>query len=150
MLIGQAASNKASITLNGIEYSDTQAFVYVSTDTGILEVGVLDENDQDPDETFGPFTATDHIDTSSNYACSTNTADYEGNAVEGWYSFTVVNTATLTDDGVKLPISDQATVTVNCYIPLVEKDAAGDYNENHEWTIEKDFDATMTCSLVKP
>ncbi|MEY4635247.1 MAG: hypothetical protein RJA55_1045 [Acidobacteriota bacterium] len=63
------------------------------------------------------------------FACSTNKADY----ANGSYSFTHVNTATITETGQ----SDTATVKVNCYAPVVSKTAATSYNRDHQWTIDK-------------
>jgi hypothetical protein len=66
--------------------------------------------------------------------CSSDPDDY----TDGFYSFTHTNTATIDETGQ----SDSETVTVNCYAPTVSKDAAGDYDERHDWEITKDYDGT--------
>jgi hypothetical protein len=67
---------------------------------------------------------------SRNFECSKNPADYtDGIATQ----IVDINTATITETKQ----SDDATVTVNCYAPVISKDAAGSYDVRYEWTIEK-------------
>ncbi|MDH5504571.1 MAG: hypothetical protein OEY98_11175, partial [Acidimicrobiia bacterium] len=135
-----ATSNKVTATLNGIDYEATENFTYSTVNTGVQEVGVVDENDQDGTSTYGPFTGDDMIETSSEYGCSTDVTEY---GLDGTYTYSVDNTATLTDEqDVKFGTPATATVDVTCYIPVVSKTADGSSDERHEWGIEKDFDET--------
>ena len=128
-----ATSNTVTVTLNGNDYEATEDFTYSTTDSGVQEVGVIDENDQDGTSTYGPFTGDDTIETSSEYDCSTDVTDYE---VDGTYIYSVDNTATLTDElDVKFGTPATATVEVTCYIPVVSKTADGSSDERHEWEI---------------
>jgi hypothetical protein len=65
------------------------------------------------------------------FSCSSNPADYAG---DGKYDYSLTNTATINETTGD---NDTATVTVNCYAPLVSKTAAGTYEERHEWDVEK-------------
>lgn len=134
-----AVSNTVTVTLNGIDYTDTKLFTYSTTDSGVLEVGVLDENEQDGDTTYGLYTDTAEILTSSTYECSTDVTDY---AADGTYSYTVDNTATLTNAGDGFETPATASVDVTCYIPVVTKTADGAYDETHDWEITKESDET--------
>jgi len=63
------------------------------------------------------------------FSCSTNPADYTNYTDSDTYP----NTATIDETGA----SDDALVSVNCYIPEISKTAAGAYDERHEWDVAK-------------
>ena len=69
---------------------------------------------------------------SRDFECSRDPADY----TNGFYSYVAANTATITETGQ----SDDASVTVKCYAPTISKTAAGSYDENHYWDVEKSVD----------
>jgi hypothetical protein len=94
------------------------------------EVNVTDTNGK----SWGPVSETTTWNYDKDFTCSSNPADY----VNGFDSYYVNNIATIDETGDW----DDATVTVNCYAPVVDKDAAGTYDETHTWDIEKSVDPT--------
>ena len=74
------------------------------------------------------------------FECSSDPGDY----TEGSYSYTVTNTATIDETEQ----DDTATVTVNCYAPVVSKTAAGTYDEMHSWNIEKTVDPASQSAFA--
>jgi len=71
---------------------------------------------------------------SDTFTCSSNPADYK----DGFDSDDYPNTATITETSQ----SDDAKVTVDCYAPVITKDANATYDERHTWDIEKSVDPT--------
>jgi hypothetical protein len=63
--------------------------------------------------------------------------------VDGYYMFSKDNTAAIVETGQ----SDDASVTVHCYAPVVSKDAQTSFNRTWNWTIDKVADqADLTLS----
>jgi hypothetical protein len=69
------------------------------------------------------------------FTCSADQTDY----TDGHYQYTVTNWAYLNDN---IDLEDSATVTVDCYAPVVTKDALASYDKTHTWDIEKSVDPT--------
>ncbi len=74
------------------------------------------------------------------FACSTNPTNYK----DGKYSYSLTNTAKINETGQ----TDKATVTVNCYAPVISKTAAGSYDERHEWKVEKSVNPTSQSAFI--
>lgn len=69
---------------------------------------------------------------SVNRACSSVAGDYSN----GMYSTTFPNTATI----VETKDNANAQVTLNCYAPLVSKNALPSFTRTYDWTIDKSVD----------
>ncbi|MHB8134720.1 MAG: prealbumin-like fold domain-containing protein [Anaerolineaceae bacterium] len=67
------------------------------------------------------------------YTCSTEASDYAG---DGTYSFLDENTAIVSSDGAE-EVSSSASITINCFAPVISKTAIGTYDERHEWDVVK-------------
>ena len=109
----------------------TAAIAFAANPTGEAEsISVTDDHDDDAfDQGFGPVSETTEWTYSATFDCSSTPGDYTG----GTYSFTEDNTATIDETGDK----DSETVTVNCYAPVVIKDAATEWQREYTWTIGK-------------
>ena len=73
---------------------------------------------------------------SNDYACSADPGDY----IDGRFTQTVVNTATIRQTGQ----SDGATMTLNCYAPVVSKTAHTGFTRTYTWTIDKADDGSYS------
>jgi hypothetical protein len=69
------------------------------------------------------------------FTCPTNASAYDAN---GFYSATTPNTATIDQTGQNASES----VTLNCYAPVVSKDASTSLTRTWNWTIDKSADQT--------
>ena len=135
--------NTATVETSGLVNGNTgEADVLFNGATTITEVNatvnVTDDfgtpDDGGDDETFGPLSDDDSVNYSRPFACSTDANDYTNN---GTYSDpALVNTATIDETGD----SDDATVNVTCYAPIVSKDANTSYTRTYDWTITKEYD----------
>lgn len=101
---------------------------YVETLTGYPDIDVTDTNG----ESWMASASSETWTYTRDFTCPTTTSLY----VDGFYSFTHDNTATITQTGQ----SDDATVVVNCYAPVVEKTADEFFTRYWEWSIVKDYD----------
>ncbi len=114
----------------------TAGFVFddgtVGNPNEIDPVITVDDDKYDGDAGWTADRSAEQWTYTVNYPCSTDVADY----TDGVYSYEVVNTATINETGA----NDDATVTVNCSIAVASKDAAGTYDERHEWDVEKSVD----------
>jgi hypothetical protein len=128
------SSNTATATLNGIDFS---ASADIEWTKNIIHGGVTlddDQNDAWPIELTdgGEWTYGD------SYTCSSNPADYvDGGGTT--YQATIENLATLYD-GDEFLDDGYVSTLVDCYIPTIDKTAAGTYDERHEWTVDKTVD----------
>ena len=127
-------TNTATITSNNADVLGAVAtadytFGDPTTIVGYPAINVTDTNGE-------AWTASgdDSWKYNNDFACSTNPADY----TDGFYSYDHVNTATITETEQ----SDDATVTVNCYAPVVTKNAKASYDETWTWTLKKSVDQT--------
>jgi hypothetical protein len=66
------------------------------------------------------------------------------NYTAGHYSYTVDNTATIRQTGQ----SDDASVTVHCYAPVVDKTAEATFARSYSWTIDKTVTPTPIDMFV--
>jgi hypothetical protein len=72
-------------------------------------------------------------------SCSSDPAQYTA----GYYTYTHTNTATIDETGD----SDDASVKVHCYAPVVSKTAVAEFTRTYEWTISKTSDvSSLTLS----
>jgi hypothetical protein len=127
---GTSRVNTATVTTSGAVGGDqaTADIVFGEPTTEAnAEINVGDTNG-------GSWMASGdaYWDYSWNFDCSTDLTQY----VNGTYSYTHNNVATITETGQW----DDATVTVHCYIPNVEKDAYTEFKRTWEWTIDKQAD----------
>jgi hypothetical protein len=125
-------TNTAVITssnedVEGATATADYAFGEPTTVVGFAEINVEDTNGEAWTAAGDDFWQYDR-----EFICSADPADY----VDGFYTFTHVNTATITETGQ----SDEATVVVNCYAPVLSKDADASYDKIHTWEIEKSVD----------
>ena len=79
--------------------------------------------------TLGTAGEDKHFTYSKEFNCSTDPLDYTAFADSDTYG----NVATIDQTGQR----DDASVTVDCFIPEISKTAAGTYDERHDWTVEK-------------
>ena len=81
---------------------------------------------------------------SDSYTCSSTASDYTDGAD---LDNAVSNTAEVYSSGT-LQDSSTATTEIDCYIPSIEKTAAGTYDERHEWEVEKTVDPSSQSAFV--
>ncbi|MDT8400745.1 MAG: hypothetical protein RQ743_03540 [Bacteroidales bacterium] len=129
-------TNTATVTLNGYDFTATADVIFGDPTTEVNEeINVTDTNGG----SWGPVSDDDSWTYTRTFDC-----DGMGEYTDGVASDTYDNTATITETGA----SDDATVTVYCYIPIVTKDANTSYNRYYTWTIDKAADQTdLTLSL---
>jgi len=135
-----ATGNHAEFTLFSITneadaFFTWQALVVGPTSVDLTDLeGPLNEvvssNGPDEGSTDTPFPYT------REYFCSFDQADYAG---DGHHEQDVDNTAVIKDGETELD-SASAHLDIDCYAPLISKTAAGDYNENHAWDVDKSVD----------
>jgi hypothetical protein len=125
-------TNTATATLNGMVVSGAAAVDFSNvtpTDTGPTPSPATVTDTNAP--AGSPWTTSGSM--TQNYdetlTCSTNPADYSG----GHYSFPHPNTAAI--EGTDKSAS--ANVTVDCYAPLVGKDATPAFTRTYLWGIDK-------------
>ena len=133
-----AGTNTATVAFNGINFPATDGYTFSYTEYGYPTINVTDSiegalGSASDDATF-PYDA--------DFACSANPADY----TNGSYSYSVTNTASIDETGP----SDTATVTVDCYAPVVSKTAAGAFDRTYTWTIDKEYDGTYSKFIGDP
>lgn len=139
-LDGDETLNTASATLNGIAFSGTAAFEYKVDSEINASINVTDAADGETSVEYGPYDDTTTFNSTKNFQCPTEVSAYTG----GKYSMTRLNTATINETLKK----DSATVTLNCYAPVVTKDASASYDERHTWEIEKSVDPTSQSAFI--
>jgi hypothetical protein len=122
-----AVQNTATAAMeSGFEFSDTADIAWTANVVND-EVTVTDTNKEGVETPFagsGDWTYSD-----IEFECPTDPADYEG----GLWSTSLDNVATI----VETEQSDDAEFTLNCYAPVVAKDAETSYDRSWEWTIVK-------------
>ncbi len=132
-------NNTASIVLNGITFPADDAIEWT---VSVIRESALVTDDQGPlNETLfddATFTIPD------SYTCSSDVSLYAG---DGTYLYTEDNTAIVYSGGVEQD-RDSASTTVNCYAPIVSKDAFTSFDRTWSWTIDKDADATEITLLT--
>jgi hypothetical protein len=115
----------AEVTFAGVVPSEINSEITVSDTNGQFWGSVSDDTTWTYDLTF---------------TCSSNPDDY----TDGVYSIIRPNTATINETGA----TDDASVTLNCYAPVVTKDAATSFDRSYNWTIDKAIDEVeLTLSL---
>lgn len=125
LLAADNGTNTATATFNGIAFGASADYVFgAPNEEGYASVNVADTNGKG--WTFNDDGSREY---SNEYACSTNPADY----LDGRATRTVINTATITETQQ----SDSATMTLNCYAPVVSKTAQTGYTRTYEWSIDK-------------
>jgi hypothetical protein len=138
---GSNRTNTATVTTSGDVGGDEDTaavdFSQATINEVYDEVYVTDDygsSDTGDDLSFGPFSDDGSDEYTRNFDCPTDTSLY----VNGVYEYTVNNTATIdeTED------SDDATVIVHCYAPVVDKDANTSLTRTWTWTIDKSADQT--------
>jgi hypothetical protein len=133
-------TNTATITstttgVGGATATAPYTFGAPTTTVGYPTVNVTDTNGE-----AWAASGDDYWKYTKDFTCPTDLSMYE----DGVYSFTHVNTAEITETGQ----SDDATVTVNCYAPVVSKTAAGTYDEVHYWEVTKTVDPLKQSGFI--
>ena len=135
---GDETSNTVTVTSNtsgigGDSYTET-----ITWQANVINGTAVVDDDQESDFPLtlnageGPWEWTED----QSHTCSSSFSDY---GADGTYGATVDNDATVTgSDGQSDEAS--ASTTYTCYAPVVDKDAAGTYDETHTWDIEKSVD----------
>jgi hypothetical protein len=143
-----ATGNHAEFTLYDITYSDDENFTWQATVSGPLSVDLTDiEGPLDtPVPSNGPEegTFTSEFEYTNEYLCPADKSLYAG---DGNYHQDVVNWAFLMD-GEDLADNASAELDVDCYAPLISKTAAGEYDENHNWTVDKEVDPGSLSGFI--
>jgi hypothetical protein len=131
---GTVAGNSITkpVDWNAATITEVNAQVNVTDDYGTGDLG--------DDRSFGPLNDGDTVGYNRDFACSSDPADY----VNGFDSYYVNNIATIDETGDW----DDAMVTVNCYLPSIEKTAAGTYDERHEWYVTKTVDPDSQSAFI--
>jgi hypothetical protein len=127
-----ATFNTATIMLNNIPFSDDDPIEW--TPNVINDSATLDD-DQYPyidEPVYDGWTNTYTRD----YTCSSDTGLY---ASGGTYQHTEYNLAELYNGAVWLDDDDASTV-IDCYVPVVEKDAETEWFKEYIWEITKSVD----------
>ncbi len=132
-----ATLNTATATFNTIDFTATADVNFIAN---VINGTATVDDDQEPDFPLvlnageGPW---EWMET-ENDTCSSDTALY---ADDGMYSFGDSNTATVTGSDGQTD-SSSASTAVNCYAPIVSKDADTSYIRTWTWTILKSADQT--------
>lgn len=132
-------TNTATATLNDIGFDATAGYEFGEPTTveGYPTVTVTDSR-------YGPLgSASDDamFKYTGPFQCSADPADYTNGVAT---QIEVVNTATINETGQ----SDSAKVTLDCYAPVLAKDADASYDETHTWSIEKSVSPTSQSGLA--
>jgi hypothetical protein len=135
-LTGDETLNTATAVLNGVAFNGTAPVEYEPIVEIADEINVTDTNG----ETFGPTDVGTSWSYTRDFECPTSLDVY----VDGVYSATTVNTATIDETGD----FDTATVTQNCYAPVVSKDADTEWKKEYTWTITKDVDPSSADVFI--
>ena len=125
---GSSRTNTAAVATSGIVGGGEAAadVVFGAPTTEVNgQINVTDTNGQ----SWGPVSDDTTWTYDKTFTCSSDPADY----VDGHYMFTRDNTATIDETGQ----SDDASVTVHCYAPVVSKDAHTSFTRMWTWTIDK-------------
>ena len=107
---GSPSSGTSSITVNDTNIDEAEDYPWAFTDDGFVLYDLT-------------------------FSCSPDFEDY----TDGYYNYTVDNTATIVENGK----TADASVVVHCYNLVVEKTAEVDYEILYEWTINKTGNETM-------
>jgi hypothetical protein len=137
---GNATWNRATATLNGIGFSDTEDFMYTPNVVGPTAVDLADSRAGLPDQTG--ITDDTTLTYQEPFTCSSTTGDYTNGVDQDSY----LNTATITATGFS--DSDDASVTVTCYAPVVTKDALERLTRTYTWNIDKVGDQTALTLAI--
>jgi hypothetical protein len=128
---GSQLLNTASVTTDGIVGGGSGtadvSFGEPTTVHGYGDINVSDTNGKSW-AASGDATWT----YTENRSCSSEPASY----TDGRYEYTHVNTASIDETGA----SDDASVKVNCYAPVVSKTAVAEFTRTYQWTISKTSD----------
>ena len=119
--------NTATVTFNSIKFVATADVIFGAPKiVGFSTVNVTDTNRRNTS-----WQATGDASWSYDYpfTCPTSITSYSN----GKYSFTLPNTATITENG----LSDRESVTWDCYAPVVSKTSDPTYTREYSWTIDK-------------
>jgi hypothetical protein len=129
---GNNRVNTATATLNGVDFTGEADVTFGDpNNTYNNEVSVDDTNV----ESWGPVSSSTTWNYTRDFTCSSDPTDY----TNGQYSETHDNTATIVETGD----SDDASVTKNCFAPVVSKDASPTYTRTYDWGIDKSADQSL-------
>jgi hypothetical protein len=132
LLDGSNRINFVTATLNGIGFNAQADVTFGDPTTEVNdEINVVDTNGQ----SWGPVSDDASWSYDKDFSCPTDVGLY----TDGYYMFTHPNTATI----VETSQSDNASVTVHCYTPVVSKTAVTSFERRYEWTIDKSADQTV-------
>lgn len=124
--------NTARATFNEIDFEAEAAYVFgdptLSADSEPESITVDDTNNKE-----WATSASSTWNYSEVQSCSNDASLYAG---DGFYSKDFGNTATINETDE----SDRETVTLNCYAPVVSKNATAEWKQKYDWTITKTAD----------
>jgi hypothetical protein len=125
--------NTATVTFNTIDFTDTADVIFgAPIHLGEPETVTVDDTYAG---SLGSFSDSDTTGYSRTEVCSSLQGDY----TDGFYTESFPNTASINETTGD---SDSETVTLNCYAPVVEKDADTEWFREFTWNITKDYDGT--------
>ena len=128
---GEDRVNTATVTTSGmVGGGEATADVTFGDPTTVVdgEVNVTDTNGTG----WGPVSASATWTYTKEFSCSSNPADYTG----GTLSYSHPNTAAIVETGQ----SDDASVGVVCYAPVVTKTAGTELTRTYRWSLDKSAD----------
>ena len=140
-----AMTNMATFTSGNTAFTGEAAVTWQET---VVDGTAVVDDEQEPDFGDGLTINAENMPQSwtetQQYTCSTNPADYAG---DGQYSDLRHNTATVNWDDDQ---SDDAyaETAFTCYGPVVTKDAAGTYDERHDWDVLKTVDPASQSAFA--
>ena len=130
---GEERDNTASVATTGVVGGgEAHAGVVFGAPTTVVD-GTIDVTDTNG-SSWGPVADSASWTYSRRFTCSSNPADYTAGTLTSSHP----NTATIVQTGQ----SDDASVTVSCYAPVVGKTAATTLKRTFHWSLDKVADRT--------
>ena len=133
--------NNVTATLNGIDFDASATFGWTAN---VIRGSASLDDDQNP---AFPKTLTDGgtFTYSEQYTCSTDKGAYD--ATTHKYTFGENNIAIVTSGGAEED-RDDASVSIDCYVPTISKDANGKYDEVHDWEVFKSVNTASQTAFA--
>ncbi|MBW6474397.1 MAG: hypothetical protein K0B14_14825 [Anaerolineaceae bacterium] len=125
-------TNTATAVFVGSNWTGAAPIMFPTVPTSEVGKEITVDDDNLDDENWSANGVYAEWTYSKTFTCSSDPDLYIG----GKYTITHTNTATINETGA----DDIATVTVDCYAPVLTKDANASYDERHTWDIEKSVD----------
>lgn len=139
---GGATQNTATATLNSIVFTASDPVEWSANVTGPTSVALTDDEKPLNETVTSAGASVGSTDTpfpyTNTYLCSSDKADYAG---DGHHAQDVDNTAVIKGGETEID-SDSAHLDIDCYAPLVSKDAQASFDRTYTWDIDKTANET--------